>query len=252
MKSPQAELEGLYAKSAKALDLALRTIVRGYVEPSAKAREQGLDDLSALIRATSIYSDTLGRYRVWREVDHAMTAGRYADPGDPGTWIAPEVPNVPFEEAYLDLVTREPRLAGSAKEVARLYSTEHAFAFAKKAELHVVDRIQKYLAESKRSGKREAEAVKVIEDLGDFTHAYARTIYRTNLATAYSAGRREQARDEVVQDLLPAFMFGTARDVDVRSGRPQDNGENHAALDGFLAPTGHAVWDAWSPPLSYQ
>mgnify|MGYP001581377942 CR=1 FL=1 len=252
VRSPQQELALLAAKSAAALDEALKLIAAGEAEPSAMVRKRGESDLAALLRATKIYADLLGRYRVWREFDAATRAGQYADPGDPETWAVPEVPGVPFSEAYLDLVTREPRLAGSAEEVAALYSQEHVFALTNSASLAVTERVQGFLARAKRERRAPPDIVETIAAIGDFTHSYALTVYRTNLATAYSAGRRATAQEEGVRDFLPAFRFTTARDIDVRSGRPQDNGENHAAMEGYLAPTDHAVWREWSPPLSWN
>lgn len=246
--NPQREVEGLFAHATGALDEALQLIIRGRLEPDRAAYEAGMARLADTIRATQTYADFLGRRRVWLEFDSASRGFHYAadDPVE-----TPIVPNVPFEEALYDLVTREPRLASSAEEVARLYSQEHVFALARVADLRLVERIQKYLADAKREGKGEVEAVRTMADLGDFTRAYARVVYRTNLATAYSAGRKAQAAEPVVRELLPAFRFTTARDVDVRRGRPQDNGENHAALEGYLAPTDHGVWASWTPPIGY-
>jgi very-short-patch-repair endonuclease/predicted nucleic acid-binding Zn ribbon protein len=75
---------------------------------------------------------------------------------------------------------------------------------------------------------------------------------RTTYNTATTAGRFTEAK--AVQDAgIPVgFRYSTAGDSDVRSGRPQDNGENHAALDGMVARADDPCWTRWSPPGGYN
>lgn len=251
--NPHDEVGSIHRRSLRALDDALRLILRGHLEPSQAAHDAGMERMAEVIAAAQTYSDLLGRARVWHKVDRVMAGRQYRDDPIP---IEPDrgVPNVPFEEAWRDLVERDPRLEADASEVARLYREEQAFAVARAADQTLVERLQRYLADAKREGRGEVEAVRAISDLGDFTRAYSLTVYRTNLATAYSAGRRAQAAQPVVRDLLPAFRFSVVRDSNVRQGRPQDNGENHLAMDGYMAPTDHPVWQpgGWLPPIGYS
>ncbi len=82
--------------------------------------------------------------------------------------------------------------------------------------------------------------------------AYSETIYRTNLNTAYNAGRIRQAQDPAIAAFHPAFRYDAISDSDVRRGRPEDNNENHLALDGVIAATNHPFWSVYSPPNGFN
>jgi hypothetical protein len=69
----------------------------------------------------------------------------------------------------------------------------------------------------------------------------AKTIYSTNLRTAYSAGRREQQDDPDVIRNRPYRMWVHG---DSRSPRP-----HHLALDGKVFPADHPFWRNHYPPI---
>ena len=63
-----------------------------------------------------------------------------------------------------------------------------------------------------------------------------RTIYRTNIATSYAAGREAQLREGEFPFIL--YRHGGSADP-----RPQ-----HQAWDGLVLPADHPFWDTHSPP----
>lgn len=159
-----------------------------------------------------------------------------------------EIPKVEFQEAIRDLVAREPRLAGSAAEVSRLYAERHAFALARVTDMRVTQRVQEEVVKSLREGRGGLEskaAIKnILEGVDDYMAAYSETIFRTNAWTAFTSGQFQQAQDPDVREVLPAFEFRSVNDGDTR--------ENHAAADGLIAAVDDPVWNRFAPPLGFQ
>lgn len=160
------------------------------------------------------------------------------------------MPRVAFDEAIEDLLEREPRLAADWEEVSAVYSREHAFALARSADQELTEAIQRAMGRLVRSGAPvevgetviRAEAVKR-EVLG-FTRAYAETVYRTNVATAFSAGRWRALADPEVQIIIPALEYHATLDSSVR--------ENHRAAHGLIMAVDDDRWSQFSPPMGYN
>ena len=161
------------------------------------------------------------------------------------------VPRIPFIEAVDDILARTPEIAANAEEVAAVYES-HGFAMARSANRVLTARIQREIGRMVREGVTVPQATGILERMGGFTRSYAETVYRTNLNTAYSAGRWKQAADPEVRELMPAAIVSTTNDSDLRRGREEDRGENHAAADGFVADTRSPRWDRMSPPYGYM
>lgn len=205
--------------------------------------------LADLIRKTMVLSDLHGRRRTLLEFDHVQRQVRRFDAIPDET---PIVPHVEFVEAIDDLISREPRLADSAMEVSRLYSTENVFAMAKAAADNVDDRIakarteavQRALTKSLVEGQAMYETTAILKEIGPWTQAYSEVVYRTNVSSAYNNGRMEQARDKDIQEVIPAMKFVSRHDSRTRP--------NHEAADGFIAPIDHPKWKELHPPLGYN
>jgi len=188
-------------------------------------------------------SDLLGRRRLVLEAAAARK-------GVPDSLIGivvfaetPVVPHVPFEEAVRDLVSRTPALARSAAQVERVYRA-HGFAMARSASLQVTKHVQGILAELMREGVTLAKAEDLVARAGNFARAYAETVYRTNMNTAYSAGRFMQARDPDVAAVIGGLERVSVLDSDVRP--------NHAAGHGLVASVNDPVWGVAAPPSGYN
>lgn len=65
-----------------------------------------------------------------------------------------------------------------------------------------------------------------IEGAANLTKARLETVYRTNLATAYTEGQAEGLRDPVVQQVMPLLMIDAISDSRTR--------DEHAAMDGYV------------------
>ncbi len=247
------------------------------------AIQKARSDMVDLVRFTQQLADLLGRRRVLLELDVSMEqfgpqrllrhAGakhrvHYIDP-DPlpepqkAGVPTPLQPNKSFREAVIDITAREPRLAGTADLVAEVYSREHGFSLVQAMEPQVVDAVQNIIAKAIEELVPIPIAVARIQDaalaqqLTPFARGYAETVYRTNLATAYTAGRFQQAADPEISQALPAFRYSAIKDSVLRRGRKEDEyapglAENHLALDGMIAATGSNIWQIYAPPNGWN
>jgi SPP1 gp7 family putative phage head morphogenesis protein len=173
---------------------------------------------------------------------------------------------VAFEDALRDLEARDPfgaaELARMGLDVDAVYGftevdgewvSPHGFALARAADALVAQRVRDKLVEGLRSGTPQEDVARSVSRTWDWPASYARTVVRTNVATAESAGRfREAQRVQEQTGNRVGFRVETAGDSDVRSGRAKDHGENHAAMDGFVARVDDPVWRTHTPPYSWM
>jgi len=215
--------------------------------------------LTTLLGNTLTLADLYGRRRVI-EQSKSMAEGRGLDPDDPfGAPIMFREPDATistvtnqtrFDEAVDDLVARTPELAepvdGEPRYMAiqRLYREKHGFGLAKSFEIKLTERVQNIIKRSLDVGTPVQTAVEAIQAAGPFTESYADMVYRTNLATTYTAGTFEQLKDPRVQLVFGALEFHSIMDSDTRP--------NHAKAHGLIAPITSKVWDSLSPPLFYN
>lgn len=250
MKKPlnaQDELEKLFERKGSAIFEALLEVAKAY--RLKKGTHEAFSDLTHLIHNTLTMANLMGRRRLLMEADYVRkTQGNFSD-------LANENPLGPLEftEAVEDIVSREPRLAKSWREVSDLYSTEHVFALARSASENVTERLQKQIYRLLGQGESPAVIEKEIENIGksaamgevrDWTRAYASNVMRTNAATGYSNGRFEQAEDPEVAEVIPAMMFSSLCDA---FSRPW-----HCAADGMIAATNDPIWKRFKPPIGWQ
>jgi SPP1 gp7 family putative phage head morphogenesis protein len=253
VRDPHQELLSFLRRSPKAfasriLDLAVAT-----VDASAGERLEVLDGIRVVAGEATLLSDLLGRRRLLleaRDAERRRPANRRRD--EPMLFGAKEplgefepIPRISFEEAVEDLTRREPTLAVGFEEVQRVYSEKHAFAIAKRVDLATTRRVQGRLATLLDDGASIAQAKAALRvDLESFSSSYAETVYRTNLSTAYSAGRFRQAADPDVAKVIGGFEFSAVLDGDQRP--------NHGAANGFVASQFDRIWDVLTPPLGYN
>jgi len=284
----EQEFERLSEKSVRLFTERIQAMVIAEKSGDPRAKQRAASQLADLIRRTQALADLLGRKKLFEEMDVALArvppgavaaisrrfAARFAagavpapDPGVP----TPILPDVPFSEAVRDLIRREPRLAPNAELVAEVYSRVHGFALARSASEKVTEAVQRVITniltekvppeEIQRGLDLDRVRLDGIEAIRDqallqqtepFARSYAEVVYRTNLNTAFTAGRFQQASDEDVAEVMPAFEYVAIDDALVRRGRPEDNGENHLAIDGAIAATESKTWQTFSPPSGYS
>lgn len=221
--------------------------------------QQRQQDLGDLLIQSAALADMVGRRRLWLEFDQRVRsrpedrlrgfAGlgltHYAEIEAGATPVA----KVPFDEAIADLLQRDPRLAIGWQEVQRVYTRERGFSLAKAATQVLVDRIQLQLAQAIQSGRSPTAVQEEIRQEAQantlpFTRGYTETVYRTNMNSAFTAGRMRQARAPEVRAVTPGFRYDAINDGAVRP--------NHQALDGVVALQNDPIWQSCSPPLGYN
>lgn len=246
--APVVELSGLLALQAPALDAGLAAAVRAILSGDIRAERAAMRQVGETVAATQGLSHLLGARRVLLERDHYAGERSSKRPETAAYAItsvySPVVPNAPFRQAVDDIVAREPRLASSAAEVSQLYGEGHAFAMAQSTDLVLTRKVQDVVAQALRNGVDVERAAAVIAQMGDWRAAYARNVFRTNVATAYSAGRLAQATDPDVADIVAGLRHSAVMDRDTR--------KNHAAGHGYTAPASSPVWRTHRSPLGYQ
>ena len=258
--NPSDELQDLSNNSTATVSRAIESLIlararEAVAQGDPNKTQAARSRLADVLRQSQSLADLMGRRRALLELDAAKSSTMQLSAAQHGIVIyaqTPIAPGVPFLAAIEDLLSREPRLKESADLVAEVYSREHGFALVGFTDKSIVERIRNSIAESLRLGRPEPTAVEIVRQLGDFAKANAQTAYRTNLNTAFTAGRFQQAADPEIAPVMPAFEYLAVRDNDVRQGRVEDQGENHLALHGFIAATNSRTWNTYAPPNGYQ
>lgn len=228
----------IYEKSARLIYDLLNKIAIAKWKGNTEQEQALLFDLADMMASARGYADILGRRRVLLRTQRAINKFTEADS------VNPIIPNIPFQEAIDDLVSRMPVLAKSAEEIKQIYTTEHSFAVIRSANLKMTERIQEAIGKAMKEGKPINTANDLIAQIGDWNYAYADTVYRTNLNTSYHAGQFQIMKSPEIREILPAFRFVAIIDGDVRP--------NHKAMHGIIASMDDEIWQKLSPPLGYK
>lgn len=157
---------------------------------------------------------------------------------------AVEIPHVPNAPAIRALMRRDPRLARSAGEVAKIYNDRVVFALARSASATITERVRDAMLLTPQAGVPLRSVSKIVAELGDFTASYAEMVVRTNLNTAVTTGLFSQVVDPAVAEVIGALRFTAVGDSDTRP--------NHRAADGLIADARDPVWHKIAPPLGYR
>jgi SPP1 gp7 family putative phage head morphogenesis protein len=264
-RTPDDELGVILDRSGLFLFDDINRIIAAEVNRDPEAKKIALREYADSVTTAQAIADMLGRRRYLLEANYALKTGLTAPSGQVVLRNEPRIiPNVPFAEAIEALAQRLPvgiddqlvsGLFGTgpdgelnpkdfARAVQRVYSESLGFALAKSADQVITSRVRDLIMTSLKEGKPIRNSVDAIDALGDWSRGYAGTVYRTNLANAYSAGRFQVATRPSIRRVAPALQFVTQRDNSVRDG--------HAALDGIIAGVDDPFWMEWTPPLSYN
>lgn len=241
---------------------AVRSLTTGLDAAEQKRRAAVLEQAQNEIAGVLIVSDFWGRHSVASKARAAgiETGGGSGPPPDEPDVTAEEdspheirievlagldeeLPKIPNAEAIADIVSREPRLAANWREVAKAYQ-DHAFALAGQSDLAVTKRVQQHIAEVLREGGTVDSAARRISEIAGFSQAQAETVFRTNAATAFTAGAFRQARDPETAYHFPAFEHDSVIDASTT--------DICRAANGLIAAVHDPVWNVWAPPSHFR
>ncbi len=241
----EAEIDGLLDNSPELFERRLNDLAVGIWFNNLELQVRARQSLQRLIGESMALADVIGRRRVALElaaIDEApkMFARQYGK--------TPVIPQVPFREAFDDIINRLAVTFGKdiknrGIEIARLYSEKHAFALAGSTSRVLTERVRQSIAKSIRRGESVTKASEAISKIGGFTKGYAHTVYRTNLTTAYTAGRFKQLENENVRKVIRGLKY-SIRGINTR--------DNHRANSKIWAEIDDPIWNTHSPPQGYN
>jgi SPP1 gp7 family putative phage head morphogenesis protein len=243
----RTELDELEKDSVAWLDRLLREAVVGNIKATSRSERDEIQAklASALVRQQGT-ADLLGRRRLYLDThgeDKKRSFARY------------EIPEEETAEEFLKKM--EALTTPEAKQIVE----EHRKSMAaymlgasvlaawviKKATKAVYKLIRR---EVKGGLSRDGAEEKVIKALQDrdpsvtITKSYAETVFKTNLNTAYTNARTQQATTPAFSGKVVAWKYVTMEDERVR--------HNHAAAHDFVAHVTDPIWKKISPPMGFN
>lgn len=255
-------LESVSGRYSRHYSAAIGDLIEALATQNAGAVSVARKRLSYVVRQTMGIAEVYGSMMVLRSLADAYAedgAAKFAADSreairfrDSSGMLA----SVTFEEAVEDMLARTPVAIRdvaerSAARIAQIYSEGSGVAFAHSAELSVTERVQALIVQAMKEGQTEVEAGQTIKvgvdyarkETKEWTEAYSRMAFRTNVNTAITAGRFRQVQDPVVKAMVPCFRFDAVGDVDTR--------DNHAAANGLILKVDNPAWSRLAPPLGY-
>jgi len=151
------------------------------------------------------------------------------------------------EEAVRALQRKVPLTEAEIKVLEERYRAQ-AFTIAKVSSADLIEYIKQDLAAHIAKGGTFAEwqagidALLIRRGVGRLDPRYLRTVYRTNVASAYNLGRWEQTQRNA--DLVELLEYHAVLDERTRP--------DHRAMHGVKAPIDAPVWSEWYPPNGYN
>ena len=161
----------------------------------------------------------------------------------------PSFLSLPFEEALQAFLERQ---IITPDEFRRLSdeARQRAFTATNLASQGLIERAYRRLQESLQSGGTLDDFARQLREdstsLGvtEANPSYLETVYRTNVSSAYGAGRHRQTRSPAVVAARPFVEYRTARDDRVR--------QSHAALDRLVFRQDDPDWPRYAPPNGFN
>ena len=212
--------------------------------------------------ASMMTGDLLGRYHVTAETrgkgfrftapaETAFAAPRPKPaPGEePVSLGAFEFEPLPPEEAIAFFRDKLPLTRSAFDAVTDAYRAR-AFTIAFQQEERAVGVVQGFLQKTLDTGGTLAEFRRDLDEAAAaggilaVNPYHAETVFRTNVQTAYNAGRYEMYQAEGMEEFFPFFQYHTVGDDRVRPA--------HEQMNGFVARRDDPVWTTWWPPNGFN
>lgn len=125
-----------------------------------------------------------------------------------------------------------------------------AFTVSNYSKLEVLNKFREELLRAIEDGetmatfKERMDTFLVDQGYKGTTPFQVRTIFETNIQTAYQVGHYDQMTDPGVQKLRPYWQYQAVRDSRTRPA--------HLEMDGKVFPADSPVWDTWYPPNGFK
>ena len=258
--NPGRDLDQILEECLKRLGLVSRYLLdigKSFFLKDKRTERQAIYNLGQELKKTEGLSDLVGRTRTMSEVKRRLPSGVASESPSrsPQKFSLSIAFDLPFEEAleavmesenfsFLDPKTK----MGIAKEMNYVYGKEAPIT--KKIGLDpsyqsAIKKVNETIINQNLFSLPRQEAVKEIEKaMAGWSKATAETIYRTQTAKAYSAGRWRQLQNPRIKQFTPAAKFIATLDANVR--------DDHKRLHGLIFSVNNPVWREISPPIYYN
>lgn len=151
--------------------------------------------------------------------------------------------NMPFLSGLENFLSRRPVVAATPEELRNKYTNQNVFGAVFAMVETITRNVKQVMAQGFADGLPASKIEEhVIGQAPNFTRNYAEVVVRTNMNTAYTEGRKEQAK--AMGDLVAGFEFASVGDADTRN--------SHDVLDRMRARTDDPIWDMLKPPIDYN
>ena len=241
LKEPLDEINQLLNRSADQFVDVMNTIIRANFEGDSEKLQRSMAQLENVMASSQGLADMFGRKRILLESDAMRQEIKELIRQEDATAKTPIVPKIPFKEAISILVDKDERLESGAQEVSEIYTKLLTREPVRSATNIIQTRVNNIIANQIAKGTPIEDTKRLIQETGDFTRAYADTVYRTTISRAYTAGRFKQLEDPAVREIIGALEYNAILDDATRPG--------HRALDGFVAEIDDPRWEFFSPPI---
>jgi SPP1 gp7 family putative phage head morphogenesis protein len=229
-------------------------------DPLALVDRQALGALLSTLLAALVSGDLLGRAQVARQARAARVPIAPVDQAFPGQGISYQfaegdpigvldIEPLPPEDAIRLFRDKVPLTRSAFDRIVEAYRGR-AFTIAKQETVNAVSIVQELVDTTLAEGltfKAFREGLEAAAEAGGIRAVnpyHARTVFETNVQTAYNAGRYEMYHAPEVVEAFPLFEYHTVGDARVRA--------THAAMNGFVARRDDPVWSTWWPPAGFN
>jgi SPP1 gp7 family putative phage head morphogenesis protein len=277
-----ALVDGAIERGAAAIDVLARDVlaavrragdltqVRAAIrDPLAIVDRQALGALLSTLLAAMVTGDLLGRAQVARQARAARVPIAPVDDAFPGQGVALRFSNsafriphsafaeigalgvepLPPKDAIRLFEGKVPLTRSAFDRIIEAYRSR-AFTIARQETVAAVAIVQDLVDEALTEGwtlKAFRDGLDAAAEAGGIRAVnpfHARTVFETNIQTAYNAGRYEMYHAPEVVEAFPLFEYHTVGDARVRA--------EHAAMNGFIAKRDDPTWETWWPPNGYN
>lgn len=156
---------------------------------------------------------------------------------------------LPFEEAIKFFKSKVPMTTEEYRQLEAA-ARQRAFTVAKVTRMDILQDILDELRKALETGESLGSFQKTIKEKMQvkgwegLTPYRLDNIFRTNIQTAYMAGRYKQMNSPDVVTARPYWMYSAVKDSGTRP--------SHLAMDGVIRPYDDPIWKTWYPPNGFR
>ena len=248
---------------------ALKGLLVAIVKREWKGGDAGeLAGVSSVTQAQQALAQAVGKTRMTAALMGALDLAREVNEAHPNKVRIPQkfqeadpvsvtmgtFGDLPFTEAIQAFQRRFPVLKHVATTLAPQFTPQRLFWLSRSADESITRRVKKALGDTLETGETfesfERAVRRIERSAANWTSSYLELVFRNNIASAYSEGRKEQANSPDLKGWALGWMYMAVDDGDVRKNHLAANGLVWAIDDGATealvkTPRGHRCRCSW-------